>query len=118
MSCPSARRSLIRVATLVLRVSFVSADKLRAFPLFNAASIFDFVVCFIVVGLRVTVAPLLLLGFYKFNRVAVLLAENAHDKLASFDFHKLAIFNFWRGCGCCVFSVKLFFFPNVVGSHD
>ena len=31
----------------------MSADKLRAFPLFNAASIFDFVVCFIVVGLRV-----------------------------------------------------------------
>ena len=47
MSCPSARRSLILVATLVLRVSLVSADKLRAFPLFNAASIFDFVVCFI-----------------------------------------------------------------------
>lgn len=48
MSCPSARKSLIRVATLVDLVSLVSADKLRAFPLFNAASIFDFVVCFIV----------------------------------------------------------------------
>ena len=52
MLCPSLRRSLMRVLTLVEPVNSVRRESVTGFPLFRAASIFC-LVCFMVVLVKV-----------------------------------------------------------------